>query len=263
MFATGASTRHTVQHYTHIHPLTEADVTGEFTCGGCKTYGSGKSFRCNACDYDLHSYCATCPPTIRTFMHPLHDLTLLSRGPELTCQSQCTCNICDESVEGLYYRCEICDFDVHPLCTRLPRHVRHVSHQEHPLELSRWGESTCVMCHDTCRSWRYRCGACRYDVHMDCVSVLTVTQQRGFGPHPYGPYPYYNNHQAGYNYHHHPCGNNCGPTNPGGAGSGSDSGHGSGSGRGRRMFRIIWALTIGVVCNVVASPVGDVLNNVF
>ncbi|CAL9235940.1 unnamed protein product, partial [Arabidopsis halleri] len=83
---------------------------------GCNTVGYGKTYCCVNCDYHLHEYCATCPTTLLSFMHPQHELGLVFEGPERLC------NIC-WVFEGLYYRFIACDFDVHPLCTRLPQHV--------------------------------------------------------------------------------------------------------------------------------------------
>ncbi|CAH2058874.1 unnamed protein product [Thlaspi arvense] len=235
-----------VQHFTHIHPLTKVDGYGEYTCGGCKTYGFGNTYRCAWCDYNLHDHCATCPPTLPSFMHPQHELRLLFTGPEHThSQSKRMCDICDESVEGLYYQCEPCGFDVHPLCTRLLQHVRHMPHQVHLLELSHWGaSSTCVVCHGAIRSWRYKCGPCGLDVHMECVesSATTGIQQRCYGPQPHFHQPYYN-YNHGYAY--------------------QGQGQESRPSIGRRMFGILMALTVGVVCNIMASPVSEIFTGGF
>lgn len=153
-----------IQHCIHIHPLTVVNV-GDFICDGCNTHGSGMTYCCANCDYHLHDYCATCPPTIHSFMHPQHELGLVFNGPEHVC------NICHELVEGFYYRCEACDFDVHPLCTGLPQHVRHVDHPAHLLELSHSeANNTCMVCCRAIRSWRYKCGPCGLDVHMECIN---------------------------------------------------------------------------------------------
>ncbi|KAL1210017.1 hypothetical protein V5N11_020578 [Cardamine amara subsp. amara] len=64
-------------------------------------------------------------------MHPQHELRLVFKGPEQTHQDKRMCNICDESVEGLYYQCEPCGFDVQPICSQLPQHVSHVHHSDH------------------------------------------------------------------------------------------------------------------------------------
>lgn len=237
--------QHVVQHFTHNHPLTKVDGYGEFTCGGCKTYGFGKTYRCAWCDYNLHDQCATCPATLLSFMHPQHKLRLVFRGPEHTHQNnRRMCDICDESVEGLYYHCEPCSFDVHPLCTKLPQHVRHVPHPDHLLELNYWGASnTCMVCNNAIRSWRYKCGPCGLDVHMECVDSPESSEENqwhnGSKPH---------SHPSQYNNQEH---TNQGPV------------QGSGRRVGRRMFRILKAVTIGVVCNIIAAPISEDLSGSF
>ncbi|VVB02548.1 unnamed protein product [Arabis nemorensis] len=229
-----------IQHFTHVHPLTKVDGYGEFTCNGCNTYGFGETYRCVSCDYDLHDHCATCPPTLLSFMHPQHQLRLVFRRPDQGLQIRRMCDICDESVEGLYYHCEPCDFDIHPLCTRLPQHVTYVPHPAHHLELSHSGASnTCEVCLRTIQSWRYKCGQCRLDVHMECVtssaSAGAATQKPQF------------DHSQFYNH---------GYTNQGQVQRLSPS-------IGRRMFALLTTLSIGVVCNMICDPATKFLTDIF
>lgn len=244
--------QYVVHHFTHIHPLTKVDGYSEFTCGGCKTYGFGKIYRCSSCDYNLHEHCAKCLPTILSFMHPQHELQLVFRGPEQTHHEKRMCDICDEPVEGLFYQCHPCGFDVHPLCTQLPQHVRHVPHPAHLLELSRWGaSSTCMVCSGAIRSWRYKCGPCGLDVHMECVntsaaSVATIQQRC------YGSQPYYHPSQYYQPYYNHGNANHQGRVDQESTPS-----------IGRRMFGVLMALTVGVVCNIVAGPVSGAFTGGF
>ncbi|XP_019241062.1 PREDICTED: uncharacterized protein LOC109221058, partial [Nicotiana attenuata] len=99
------------------------------------------------------------------------------------------CNVCD-SVEGLFYRCELCEFDVHPLCTQLPETLRHVLHQAHPLRLLGSSESgTCAVCRGACNrsSWRYRCQLCEFDIHMGCLVVQCEKKTTWLGITTYVP----------------------------------------------------------------------------
>jgi len=273
--------RHTVQHFTHIHPLTEFNSIGDFICDGCKTYGSGKTYRCEPCNYDLHEYCATCPLTLPTFIHPQHELSLVVRKQQSTRQNDRACDICDESVEGLFYRCKICEFDVHPLCTQLPQHVRHVLHPAHHLEFRPSGASTCMVCHGPCQSWRYRCELCRFDIHMECILAVCNTspsdqtdasgtksrglkqqggqpspptqwQQPHFGyPYAYGPMgqqqPYFNYHPYNYNNFNYMNGYNMNPGQVPMAGASQNST----PSKGWRMFTIASKLTMGVVSSAI------------
>lgn len=154
-----------VQHLTHIHPLTKVDEYGVFKCNGCKTNGFGKTYRCAPCHYDLHDHCAICPSTLISFMHPQHALQLVLNGPEHIC------NICHGLVEGFYYHCETCSFYVHPLCTQHHQLVSYVPHPDHLLELSQCGASnTCMVCQGAILSWRYKCGPCMLDIHVECLN---------------------------------------------------------------------------------------------
>nr|XP_016506923.1 PREDICTED: uncharacterized protein LOC107824633 [Nicotiana tabacum] len=122
--------KNTIQHFTHPeHSLTEYDSNTGYLCDGCKIPGIGKRYRCHGCEFDLHEYCGTCPTILSSFMHPYHSLKLVVRKPQGNRQFDRICNVCCDSVEGLFYRCEICEFDVHPLCTQLPETLRHVLHQ--------------------------------------------------------------------------------------------------------------------------------------
>ncbi|ESQ52425.1 hypothetical protein EUTSA_v10017725mg [Eutrema salsugineum] len=199
-----------VQHFTHNHPLMETNIARDFICDGCETYGSDKTYRCETCDYDLHEYCATCPFTLQNFTHPQHELSLF-RQKQSTRQNERVCDICNESVEGLFYRCKLCEFDVHPLCTQLPQHVRHVLHPAHHLEFRLGGASTCMVCHGSCQSWRFRCELCKFDIHTECILAE------------------------------------------------SPSSLASGSSTGRRIFRVLKNVTVGVVCNIIASPITEFL----
>lgn len=110
---------YTIQHFTHYHPLTQANAAGTYTCDGCKLYGEGKTYRCNDCDYDLHEYCATCPPSLINSCHgPDHELSLFN-GPT----TERPCYICRVYIQGMFYTCRHCSFESHPLCSHVPMHA--------------------------------------------------------------------------------------------------------------------------------------------
>lgn len=220
------NTANTIEHFTHPgHPLAEYNDAQEgYLCDGCKTPGIGKRYRCHSCNFDLHEYCGSCPPNLSIgFMHP-HPLSLVVRKAQSTRQNNRICNVCRESVEGLFYRCKDCDFDLHPICTQLPESLTHVLHRVHPLKLEAPPSSNqCAFCGGVCnsRSWRYRCALCGFDMHLQCLLKSCeqssqgqgTTTQRGRPPPPPPPhshsYPFY--HQSsppfpshGYNMHPQP-----------------------------------------------------------
>ncbi|KAL8039322.1 hypothetical protein ABFX02_10G028400 [Erythranthe guttata] len=181
-----------IDHFIHPgHPLTPFDGDTEYLCDGCKTVGgAGKRFRCShsGCDFDLHDYCATCPRQLTSFMHKPHALALVMRKGQSQRVNERVCDVCKDPVEGLFYRCKDCEFDVHPLCTQLPEKLQHALHKPHPLTLrSSPIAGSCAVCRAPCGSstWRYRCGECNFDIHLECILVPVVScQQKGAGAGP-------------------------------------------------------------------------------
>ncbi|KAK8542475.1 hypothetical protein V6N13_136952 [Hibiscus sabdariffa] len=152
-----------LQHFTHCsHPLTVVSANAEFLCKGCRTPGSGARYRCELCNLDLHQYCVDCPMELSSFMHQ-HSVKLVG------CKPDHECDLCEDPVEGLSYRCELCDFSVHPICTQLPEYTRHVRHKAHPLRLEISVPIGCIVCKDMCSSWRYRCEDCSFHLHLQCT----------------------------------------------------------------------------------------------
>ncbi|KAI7734538.1 hypothetical protein M8C21_025066 [Ambrosia artemisiifolia] len=111
-----------IQHFIHPHPLCKVSLPVVFNsypvvfnCKGCNTFGSGISYRCSDCDFDLHEECANAPSTLSSYHHPQHRLTLVNRSG-----TAIGCYVCGEKVNGFSYTCPPCDFDVHPLCINSP-----------------------------------------------------------------------------------------------------------------------------------------------
>ncbi|KAK9266431.1 hypothetical protein L1049_021434 [Liquidambar formosana] len=142
--------KRTIQHSTHPgHLLAEVYMNKEYICDGCNTLGYGTRYRCDGCNFDLHEHCGTCPARFSSFMHPRHQLNLIFSHIDRIC------GVCGDRVEGRYYRCNLCNFDVHPLCTQLPQFVRHAMHPGRPLRLQPSSPTWCMVCKNVCTSWRY------------------------------------------------------------------------------------------------------------
>nr|XP_016507408.1 PREDICTED: diacylglycerol kinase theta-like [Nicotiana tabacum] len=258
----------------HEHPITIYDDANntKYLCEGCMIPGSGKRYHCHDCNFNLHEHCGTCPPNLSSFMHPYHSLKLVERNH----LRERFCNVCRDTIEGLSYRCELCEFDVHPLCTQLPETLRHALHK-HPLRLLGSSEAgKCAVCSGECdaSSWRYRCALCGFDIHMGCVpiqcekkmtdrgipmyvppSLFPHHQQQYFGVYAYGnsSTPYWNptpNYSPGpsnmqhYNYMPHPplhLQHHC---------QGQAQTY-FGGGIGQIMFELVKALVVGVMTNMI------------
>ncbi|XP_006341197.1 uncharacterized protein [Solanum tuberosum] len=250
--------RNTIQHFTHPkHSLTLFDSNTKYSCDGCKILGIGKRYHCSKCDFDLHEYCGTCPMKLSSFLHPYHSLKLVNRKPQGERRLDRFCNVCCDSIEGLFYRCEVCEFDVHPLCTQLPETLRHALHQVHPLKLLGSTESgTCVICRGACNasSWRYRCIPCGFDIHIDCVTIQcekktttdrgipTYVPPSGFDGYAYG-IPYY--HPSPLNMHHNYV------PQPNHQNHGQVQTHHGGGRIGQVMFGLVKTLGTGVLSNMI------------
>ncbi|GLJ33395.1 hypothetical protein SUGI_0671700 [Cryptomeria japonica] len=66
-----------VRVQSHSHMLVATDQNTVYICDGGKERGTGWRYRCNACDYDMHTFRANASPSIP---HPLTagNLQLLS-----------------------------------------------------------------------------------------------------------------------------------------------------------------------------------------
>ncbi|KAL8507843.1 hypothetical protein ACS0TY_018400 [Phlomoides rotata] len=262
--------QNSIDHFFHEgHPLKPVDSDKQFLCDGCKTLGTGKRYRCNGCDFDLHDYCRTCPRLLSSFMHP-HSLTLVFRRPQQSRQINRICDVCRDPVEGMFFRCKECEFDVHPVCTKLPEKLNHALHSTHPLTLqsSNLVPKFCAVCKNSCQGWQYRCEICNFDIHLGCVlaPVIPCVQhekisQRGlplFGQRiPFRPPPQYVSYYgSGYpNFGHYYCPNfgyHGGPyTTPqnyhvGGGSSNNETGQ-----LGKSMFTLVGQLGFGVLSNMI------------
>ncbi|XP_010274284.1 PREDICTED: uncharacterized protein LOC104609609 [Nelumbo nucifera] len=165
-----AETTRSLHHVLHDHVLVEVFLPQEFRCNGCRTLGIGLRYRCHGCDFDLHLYCSTCPMTLPCHMHSDHPLSLLRQPQGLMMQGNGRlCNVCRDSLQGIFYACPLCDFDAHPICTQLPSTVKHAVHPQHILSLQPGGPNNCSICGFACNYWRYGCAYCHVHLHFECV----------------------------------------------------------------------------------------------
>ncbi|CAD5321344.1 unnamed protein product [Arabidopsis thaliana] len=76
-------------HKSHPdHPLTllhSPPYSETYTCDACGEYGSGFTYNCSECQYDLHVGCAFIPETVEREDHE-HPLTLLYNTPCKGCE---------------------------------------------------------------------------------------------------------------------------------------------------------------------------------
>ncbi|XP_010940196.2 protein VACUOLELESS GAMETOPHYTES-like [Elaeis guineensis] len=156
-----------ITHFTHPkHPLVQTLIDRRFKCDGCKYPGSGLRYYCDIFDFVLHDRCATCPPALHIFAHPLHPLTQVARTDPADPR---VCDLCREPVRRTSYRCVACGFDLHPLCAMLPPTVEAELHSGHALSLVPAIPQPCSACGEVCLVWRYRCIPCKVNLHPQCL----------------------------------------------------------------------------------------------
>jgi len=121
MTRTGESSRPAlISHPAHPeHELVLAAAEQKFECNGCKQHGKGISYRCEPCDYDIHTCCV---PPETSLKHPLLngcklDFLLKPPGPRRMCDA------CGEEVLGFVYYNRDRDIDLHPCCATNPQRV--------------------------------------------------------------------------------------------------------------------------------------------
>ncbi|KAK1424921.1 hypothetical protein QVD17_20262 [Tagetes erecta] len=113
-----------IHHKSHPeHPLRllpyapYPNKNGEFYCNACFGYGTGFTYNCSICKFDLHITCATLPETVNRPDHE-HVLKLFYSCPVQGEEYSVSCDVCYGSVqkEEWGYYCESCDFGTHLGC---------------------------------------------------------------------------------------------------------------------------------------------------
>ncbi|KAL1214271.1 Protein VACUOLELESS GAMETOPHYTES [Cardamine amara subsp. amara] len=87
-----------------------------YICNACDANGTGFTYHCSECRYDVHVGCAFIPEKIEREDHE-HQLTLLYNRP---CKGRkdgamCICDVCKEDMlENCWvYYCKTCDYGTH------------------------------------------------------------------------------------------------------------------------------------------------------
>lgn len=124
-------------HPSHTLTLLVAPVYdgGYFNCDGCGVNGTGFSYQCSLCDFDVHALCAYKPLSIVHKSHPQHSLKLAFHSP-YGADKGFSCDICLKIGKNQWlYRCIPCEFDAHIGCISAhhPHLLQHSSSAPTPL----------------------------------------------------------------------------------------------------------------------------------
>ncbi|XP_057767450.1 uncharacterized protein LOC130987792 [Salvia miltiorrhiza] len=172
-----------------------------FTCDGCTlpihekkqtdddyVYENGY-MSCDECKYFLHLSCFNLPPHLPSLpLHPFqnHKFTLRNAG-KLTDWEYCS--ICWGLMNGLFYECTQCYFNIDIKCASLPNTIKHAAHPRHNLHLnlvkdSRWYKF-CGVCYDSIYTENvlYRCNSCKFCMCSRCV-LLPAQNKHRLEKHP-------------------------------------------------------------------------------
>ncbi|ERN08058.1 hypothetical protein AMTRI_Chr08g161420 [Amborella trichopoda] len=163
----------------HVHEMYRACY---FICNGCRGMGYGARYRYIPCYFDLHECCATCRESLpQSHVHPEHGLEREVHEEDNINDNILLCDICKTQVLKLFYTCKHCDFDVHPLCSKLPCNVLH-NEQPHLLKLlpkpvvgeSLKGSDSCLECRKKCLFSCFHCAPCGTNLHLLCAFNLAI-----------------------------------------------------------------------------------------
>ncbi|KAL4585800.1 hypothetical protein LXL04_010426 [Taraxacum kok-saghyz] len=90
---------------------------GEFTCNACFSDGTGFTYHCSICKYDLHIQCVNLPETVKRGDH-VHVLKLHYSCPVKEEEYTFSCDVChvDVQEDRWTYYCEECDYGTHLGC---------------------------------------------------------------------------------------------------------------------------------------------------
>ncbi|MBA0646543.1 hypothetical protein Goklo_014500 [Gossypium klotzschianum] len=155
-------------HYLHEHPLNFYDaylLLKEFlNCSGCGeglSEGSGFTYRCVKCDFDMHVECTQRPiiqsqgdeeELIQHFTH-WHPLKLVPFNNHL----------------------EDCNFFVHHSCMiDIPRQINHFFHRSCPLVLLTKIPYQYEGCDEASSGLAFHCGKCKFQLDVKCALLSTV-----------------------------------------------------------------------------------------
>ena len=111
---------------------------------------------------------------IKHFSHG-HPLSV----PNAREEDSIVCSGCEKVLLSPAYSCIIskCDFNLHKLCFKLAREIKHETHIDHPLVLlsslpyKEHDELRCNACLNVGSSFTYHYKTCQYDLHVNCTSL--------------------------------------------------------------------------------------------
>ncbi|OMO52573.1 Zinc finger, PHD-type [Corchorus olitorius] len=180
-----------IQNFFHPCPLPLVLHTlSDFWCDACFERGSGFSYGCRSCNFDMHVECAQrgkitstgyedgdhSEEIIKHFTH-WHPLRLVGKKDLQVGCGICENLICFDSFSAAAYGCEECNFYIHKSCMiNIPQQINnHLFHPSCPLILLIKPRFTCDGCGDQHRyDLVFRCRECYFNLDVKCAFRPTL-----------------------------------------------------------------------------------------
>lgn len=109
-----------ITHHDHPqHKLRLVTTTCDmpFRCDGCLEPGYAPRYRCDACNFDMHTFCSNLPAILQ---HPMYKGRIFRFCPKPPPPSgRRVCDACGDPVRGFIYHCFGANLDLHPCCASL------------------------------------------------------------------------------------------------------------------------------------------------
>ncbi|KAH7515332.1 hypothetical protein FEM48_Zijuj10G0015400 [Ziziphus jujuba var. spinosa] len=187
--------KYQIQHVFHDHENHRLspcifDIHDQISidCAGCQRsiYLGTWAYKCTGCRFYVHTQCSQVPKEVHHCSHPQHPLVLLPH--QTSDDQQLGCLRCRASINDEFYlQCTQCStialdlkcyFNIRPT-------LKYEAH-EHPLAYcfrTYDVELRCYVCHTPCDRDSFRCFACNFSIHSDCLA-LPYTVEHDDHVHP-------------------------------------------------------------------------------
>ncbi|XP_057468158.1 uncharacterized protein LOC130757423 [Actinidia eriantha] len=176
-----------IKHEGHKHRLTLENLPYELAdCSACSDeLDPDLAFKCDICDFIMHSNCAMLPPTLkhRYDKHPF----VLTYYPLQDHPAEYYCEICENEVnpKNWFYHCVECDQSIHCDCVQSYRAYSNIKFgasfkvkgHQHPLNFVQFRNdygSSCNYCGRRLQKYfsfspGFECGSCEFKLHLQCA----------------------------------------------------------------------------------------------
>nr|VDD53037.1 unnamed protein product [Brassica oleracea] len=168
----------------HLNPFNlsriNVDKKLDLLCHTCKHETIVCDYWCDKCCLAYHKECLEPPRQIKVLYHPKHPLQRHYISIYDVRDRMIMCHCCGECPddESLYYRCSICDFNLHTVCA-IKQNILSIHYpKRHDHTLIYFPRKSSLVC-DICalgdeKYFIYICYQCDFVVHKPCIYLPTT-----------------------------------------------------------------------------------------